>query len=435
LAGDKKDQTITVIAEELQNCKEWIHLTLSGKKLDRKDWWGFGSSDPFVTFLKSGEYSQWTVVHRTEVKNGNLNPDWAPLSLSLASLCNGDHQRTLRIKVEDWNMNGSHKLIGELDTCVQDLSQMSRGTSLPLINAKKKQKKSSYKNSGQLILHSVRLEIRPTFLDYIQNGTELNFIVAVDFTGSNGNPSHPSSLHYNDPTGEPNQYITAIKSVGEIIQDYDSDKLFPALGFGARLPPDGRVSHQFPLKLVDASPCQGISGILDAYKIALQNVQLYGPTNFSPVIQHVIGEASQFKHDSSSFFVLLIITDGVITDLEATRAAIVTASCLPMSIIIIGVGSEDFSSMDLLDSDDSLLTDSSGRKAERDIVQFVELQRFVRGQGSRTTWNKELLAKEVLEELPDQLVNYMSAKGHQPIGRKAERKQDLYPTAPPMYYP
>ena len=66
--------------------------------------------------------------------------------------------------------------------------------------------------------------------------------------------------------------------------------------------------------------------------------------------------------------------------------------------------------MDLLDSDDSLLTDSSGRKAERDIVQFVELQRFIRGQGTRTTWNKELLAKKVPEELPNQLVDYMKRK-------------------------
>merc|ERR1711892_1572349 len=251
LVGNKKDQTITVIAEELQDCKEWIQMTISGKRLDRKDWWGFGSSDPFVTILKSGEYSQWMVVHKTEVKQGKLNPDWAPLSLSLGSLCNGDHQRPLRIKVEDWNNNGSHKLIGEFETSVQDLAQMQRGTSMALINGKKKQKKSNYKNSGQLILHSVKIETRPTFLDFIQNGTELNFMVAVDFTGSNGNPSERTSLHYNDPSGEPNQYITAIQSVGDIIQDYDSDKLFPAFGFGARIPPDGRVSHDFPLKLVD----------------------------------------------------------------------------------------------------------------------------------------------------------------------------------------
>lgn len=44
-----------------------------------------------------------------------------------------------------------------------------------------------------------------------------------------------------------NTYAMALKAVGEIIQDYDSDKLFPAYGFGAKLPPDGKISHAFPL--------------------------------------------------------------------------------------------------------------------------------------------------------------------------------------------
>jgi len=44
-----------------------------------------------------------------------------------------------------------------------------------------------------------------------------------------------------------NTYAMALKAVGEIIQDYDSDKMFPALGFGAKLPPDGRISHEFAL--------------------------------------------------------------------------------------------------------------------------------------------------------------------------------------------
>lgn len=48
----------------------------------------------------------------------------------------------------------------------------------------------------------------------------------------------------------------ALKAVGEIIQDYDSDKMFPALGFGAKIPPDGRVSHEFPL--VRVCPKEGV---------------------------------------------------------------------------------------------------------------------------------------------------------------------------------
>ena len=60
----------------------------------------------------------------------------------------------------------------------------------------------------------------------------------------------------------------AIRAVGDIIQDYDSDKLFPALGFGARLPPDGRVSHNFFLNFHASDPhCQRIDGVLAAYQV------------------------------------------------------------------------------------------------------------------------------------------------------------------------
>lgn len=140
LVGEKEGQTITVTSEELFGCREWIHLTLAAKKLDRKDWFGFGSSDAFLTLLKSTEYSQQTVVHRTEVKTGNLNPRWHPLSLSLSSLCNGDHHRPICLRVEDWNMNGSHSLIGEIQTSVSNLLEAEPGTSLPLVNQKKKAK-------------------------------------------------------------------------------------------------------------------------------------------------------------------------------------------------------------------------------------------------------------------------------------------------------
>lgn len=76
------------------------------------------------------------------------------------------------------------------------------------------------------------------------------------------------------------------------------------------------------------------------------------------------------------YYVLLIITDGVITDMDLTRTAIVEASRLPMSIIIVGVGGADFSAMEFLDSDDKLLTSPRGDVASRDIVQFVPFRDF-----------------------------------------------------------
>ena len=54
------------------------------------------------------------------------------------------------------------------------------------------------------------------------------------------------------------------------------------------------------------------------------------------------------------YFILLMLTDGVISDMPDTIRSIVRASRLPMSIIIVGVGNADFSAMDELDCDDGL---------------------------------------------------------------------------------
>merc|ERR1711963_385114 len=109
-----------------------------------------------------------------------------------------------------------------------------------VVNDKKRNKKGSkYKNSGTVNLRKSEVHLVPSFLDYIQGGTQVNFTLAVDFTASNGNPMDPNSLHYRGDPSRPNQYVTAIRSVGEIVQDYDSDSMFPALGFGARIPRTG----------------------------------------------------------------------------------------------------------------------------------------------------------------------------------------------------
>lgn len=38
---------------------------------------------------------------------------------------------------------------------------------------------------------------------------------------------------------------------------------------------------------LDNPYCSGIEGILEAYHKSLKSVQLYGPTNFAPVVNHV----------------------------------------------------------------------------------------------------------------------------------------------------
>lgn len=67
----------------------------------------------------------------------------------------------------------------------------------------------------------------------------------------------------------------------------------------------------------------------------------------------------RFAHHCSQseqhYTILLILTDGVINDMPETINEIVKASVLPLSIIIVGVGTADFGNMDVLDADDEPL--------------------------------------------------------------------------------
>uniref|UniRef100_A0A3B5RA65 Copine-8 n=1 Tax=Xiphophorus maculatus TaxID=8083 RepID=A0A3B5RA65_XIPMA len=322
----KKCGSIVFTAEELSNCRDIATMQFCANKLDKKDF--FGKSDPFLVFYRSNEDGTFTICHKTEVIKNNLNPVWQSFTIPVRALCNGDYD--------------SHDFIGEFTTSYRELSRgQSQFNVYEVLNPKKKGKKKKYVNSGTVTLLSFKVESEHTFVDYIRGGTQLNFTVAIDFTASNGNPSQPTSLHYMSPY-QMNAYAMALKAVGEIIQDYDSDKLFPAYGFGAKLPPDGKISHGFPLNSNTENPnCVGIEGVLEAYFHTLRTVQLYGPTNFAPVINQVARCAAEVT-DGSQYFVLLMITDGVISDMAQTKEAVVNAAALPMSLIIVGVGPAEF---------------------------------------------------------------------------------------------
>lgn len=115
----------------------------------------------------------------------------------------------------------------------------------------------------------------------------------------------------------------------------------------------------------------------------------------------------------NEYLVLLIITDGVIQDMDASIEQIVEGADLPLSIIIVGVGNNDFTDMEVgvtvgsneqrLDGDDKRL-EYNGKVASRDIVQFVALN-------DMENRSPEEIAKELLEEIPSQVTDYMEQRG------------------------
>lgn len=161
---------------------------------------------------------------------------------------------------------------------------------------------------------------------------------------------------------------------------------------------DTQTSHCFPLNgKFDEPEIRSIDGILNCYKKNVRGIYMAGPTFFSSVMDVFMDFAMEGR-DLMTYFVLLILTDGEIHDMLETKRMIVEASKLPCSIIIVGVGNEDFEMMVELDSDDKMLKDDKNKKAKRDIVQFVRFQEAI-ARGN--------LGEEVLKEIPGQVCRYM----------------------------
>ena len=124
-----------------------------------------------------------------------------------------------------------------------------------------------------------------------------------------------------------------------------------------------RVKHDFNLNFNPQDPeVAGIHGVEQSYLNGIKNnvFALSGPTLFQPILRkaHMIAKVAhaQFMQQAASpqnpvqYFILLIITDGIINDMKQTKDEIVAMSNenLPISIIIVGVGNADFSKMDEL---------------------------------------------------------------------------------------
>jgi hypothetical protein len=263
-----------------------------------------------------------------------------------------------------------------------------------------------YGNLGQVQINYDQ-SVKLTFIDYLSKGMQINLDIAIDYTASNNENRIP--LHNLD-SRYPNDYEKAIESCGSIIAFYDYDQLFPVYGFGG-IPSannnfNQQVSHCFNINFKSDPNIKGINNIIKTYRESLKKITLAAPTFFSPVIDKVISEIKydlQNRREENHYYILLILTDGNINDMNQTRDKIVEASYLPLSIIIVGIGNANFELMDVLDGDKYPLTNTKGELRKRDIVQFVKFEDFKKNNA--VDYGTDL-TEEVLKEIPTQVEEY-----------------------------
>ena len=245
-----------------------------------------------------------------------------------------------------------------------------------------------------------------SIFDFISSGIRLKLSIGIDFTGSNGHPLDKDTLHciVND---EPNDYERVIKSIGNILSNYNYKQLYPVYGFGAILNNSlyNEPSMCFNINFSENSEIYTINNILKVYRQCLDKLTFAGPTFFAPIINKVI-ENIRRTDNNMEYNILMILTDGVIDDMDSTIDALVEGSYLPLSVIIVGIGNADFSKMDVLDGNDIPLVSKQQIRWCRDIVQFIRYNKYKN--------NDHILTKEILEEIPRQIIEYYTQNNYNP---------------------
>ncbi|CAJ0559831.1 unnamed protein product, partial [Mesorhabditis spiculigera] len=395
----KRYGSITVTAEEMGSGRqESVYFMCSATKLDRKDF--LGKCDPFLKISRINWDNTLQLAYRTRYREQNLNPKWKPFEVHIDQLCYGDKNRPFLIECYDWDQDGNHDLVGSCTTTVNRLTS-GDDVSLSLIHERRPESRK-YVDSGQL--HFTKSTA----------GSTSRFWILFRAVRNSTSPSRSIS-----------PYETAIRAIGEICQFYNASKVFNGFGFGAKLPKSDQTLYNFPLNIETGEPrCDGVDGLVKSYRSALRHVILSGPADFAPTIRFAAQRAASLPANGSKYSVLLILTNGIIADMERTKEQVVKASSLPLSVIIVGVGYDSF-----------------------DEMKFVQMRNFLPPHRhlneEELTDARENLAKEVLQEIPIQLTSYMKSRGIYPSATVTEllnlhlepRSTDSSATSSPMISP
>ena len=248
-----------------------------------------------------------------------------------------------------------------------------------------------------LNIKSEKKEITP-INKLLNKGLHLKLNIAIDFTGSNGDPKYKNSLHYIDDKTFIN-YEKAIKTSFRIISYHTENDDCDVYGFGAEV--KNQFKYIFNINNQENPSIKGINNIIEEYKKTVLSVSFSGGTYFAPVINEVNNKIKTNQNELN-YYILLIITDGIIDDIHKTIDCIIESSKLPLSIIIIGVGNYINQDMKTLNGENGKIISSKNEELKKDIIQYVHFNDYAQ--------EFDKLNDAVFKYIPQQISDYYLSK-------------------------
>lgn len=365
----------------------------------------FEFSSPFIRFscpkpeFKNAtdpkEVKKWILASETEDIKEDLNVKFETLYINEYYFCHCSVDTLVKVEIWDRSPKGHNERKANAFTTVKKLQAGERCLVL---------KGTDDKPIGTLVIDYFEEYFDYDLKDYLKSGLQMDLTFAVDFTASNGPIKSQLSLHHISKSNPDkfNEYQSAIQAVGNMLIKYDDDSEVTAYGFGAKI--NGQFLDVFALSFdIKACTVNSIDALLATYYQAVPKVELFGPTNFAPIIYTAREKAiDAYNENKWQYGILIILTDGLVTDMKLTKEAIVACCNEPLSIIIIGIGGENFKEMRVLDSKQRPIKGST-----RDLVTFVRYRDCEN--------DPERLARNIFKELPSQIDKFYRKKKIKPF--------------------
>lgn len=337
--------------------------------------------------------------------------DFKVIERTVSKVVNHDLRRQLKVEIFDFDPNGYHSYCGFVKFSLASVQKRLEDTGVAAIYEIVKENKEGQKTSvGNLWVRRCEIHRPYSFPDYIGAGVRIQTVVSIDLSNSNGNPSDPNSLHYNN-SHAPNEYVTAMRQVGDTLQAYSTRTFIPTYGFGAVLQRSKiETCHCFPLSLDSNRPlCRDAEHVVQTYYHALRSIGPFQPCLYVPMLEHILGQVQARGAAATTgltYTVLFLYTDGEFEDLDKVSDLVCAAADLPLSIVIIGIGNSHFVKLDKLNGSERRLCSSDGTPCSRDIITFFRMHDY--------RFNVAALQKQILDVIPDQLFSYMRRRNLNP---------------------
>lgn len=400
----------------------------------------FSKSDPYVRMFRPSDIhitaiskddipsGGWVLLHETEFYRHDLNPKFKPFAISKWNICKSNLDALIKFEIWDHSKIGLHRKIATAFTSVNRILNET-DKFLNTFNEKDKY-------GGTICFYLFEEKKFFMFDQYINAGVQLRLVFAVDCSGST------KEMHKIEAGGKADLFETAIREVSSVLISKEKTNRFGFLGFGAKIKgckhPTFAFNHEKSQNNLSVS---SVEEATDLYRSVYPKIEPVEPTNLSAVIERLhIMMKHQDKRNYKIYTLLVILTDGDVSDQQATVDKIVECSVYPLSVVLIGVGQNNFEFLEYLESavrtnnateDDKKkkkdkekknskkrlmrLRSSQGKDAFRRIVRFVYYQNYI-GK------HKEL-EEAILRDVPRQMTEFYNLMKFDPSPKSSEKEE------------